>query len=136
MTLEEFEQEYIARLKEIRQHRDGESVNQYVRRCWREEAMLPPLPIDLLDSEAFEMKYGSSIRLSKSDDPVRGTNNGDFEGDPSSAHCLWQEDNDGVWQTSCEQVHVFIDGTPGQNNYGFCPYCGRPLSEIHTPVSP
>ena len=47
--------------------------------------------------------------------------------------CVWRVDNDGVWNTDCGQAHVFIDGTPGQNNYGFCPYCGKPLAEIHAP---
>jgi len=47
--------------------------------------------------------------------------------------CVWCVDNDGVWNTDCGQVHVFIDGTPGQNGFGFCPYCGKPMAEIHTP---
>ncbi len=58
MNIEEFEKEYISRLKEIRNPREGESATEYVRRCWREEAMLPTLPIDLLYSEAWNMRFG------------------------------------------------------------------------------
>ena len=47
--------------------------------------------------------------------------------------CVWRVDNDGVWNSDCGQAHVFIDGTPGQNGFGFCPYCGKPMAEIHTP---
>ena len=51
----------------------------------------------------------------------------------SLVRCIWRVDHDGVWNTDCGQAHVFIDGTPGQNSYDFCPYCGKPLAEIHTP---
>ena len=50
--------------------------------------------------------------------------------------CLWTVDDDGVWNTSCGQAHVFEAGTPGQNEFSFCPYCGKPMSECHTPNAP
>ena len=62
MNLDEFEKEYISRLKEIRTQIEGESANEYVRRCWREEAMLPVLPIDLLYSEAWNMRFSNEDR--------------------------------------------------------------------------
>lgn len=41
--------------------------------------------------------------------------------------CEWQADDDGTWDTGCGEKHVFeVDG-PRENNYRFCPYCGRPL---------
>ncbi len=43
--------------------------------------------------------------------------------------CTWEPDEDGNWDTTCGNVHVFIDGTPHQNGYRFCPYCGRPLAQ-------
>ncbi len=60
MNIEEFEKEYIVRLKEIRTPRKVESANEYVRRCWREEVMLPVLPIDLLYSEAWNIRFGNN----------------------------------------------------------------------------
>jgi hypothetical protein len=57
MNLKEFEKEYISRLKAIRNPREA-SANEYVRRCWREEVMLPVLPIDLLYSESWNMRFG------------------------------------------------------------------------------
>jgi hypothetical protein len=58
MNLKEFEKEYISRLKEIRTPREGEFANEYVRRCWREEVMLPIFPVDLLYSESWNMSFG------------------------------------------------------------------------------
>ena len=51
----------------------------------------------------------------------------------SLVRCVWRVDNDGVWNSDCGQAHVFIDGTPGQNGFGFCPYCGKPMAEIDVP---
>jgi rRNA maturation endonuclease Nob1 len=43
--------------------------------------------------------------------------------------CTWSEDEDGLWHTECHQIHQFFDGTPTENSYKFCPYCGKPLKE-------
>lgn len=41
--------------------------------------------------------------------------------------CEWTEDDDGNWETSCKNMHVFFDAGPTQNGYKFCPYCGKDL---------
>jgi hypothetical protein len=41
-------------------------------------------------------------------------------------YCIWNEDKDGMWRTDCDQ---FSDGTPTENSYKFCPYCGKELKE-------
>jgi predicted nucleic acid-binding Zn-ribbon protein len=38
----------------------------------------------------------------------------------------WEED---YWETSCGKTYVIIDGLPSENNYKFCPECGRKLIE-------
>lgn len=44
--------------------------------------------------------------------------------------CTWTEDaEDGSYDTSCGNKHTFIDGTPAENGYRFCPYCGGALKE-------
>jgi len=45
-------------------------------------------------------------------------------------YCTWSEDEDYVWMTSCHESHIFFDGTPIENGYKFCPYCGKPLKEV------
>ena len=43
--------------------------------------------------------------------------------------CIWTEDEDGLWWTACKEIHEFFDGTPIENSYRFCPYCGKALVE-------
>ena len=47
--------------------------------------------------------------------------------------CTWtQNDNedDSYWAAACcDHLFVFNDGTPSENGFAFCPYCGRELSE-------
>ena len=43
--------------------------------------------------------------------------------------CTWIENEDGVYETNCGNMFVFNDGTPSENGFAFCPYCGLELSE-------
>lgn len=44
--------------------------------------------------------------------------------------CIWTEDGDGFWETSCGNTFVVEDGTPYDNKMKFCPYCGGNLREV------
>ena len=41
--------------------------------------------------------------------------------------CAWTEDDEGNWETACDNLHVFFDGGPVENGYKWCPYCGREI---------
>ena len=43
--------------------------------------------------------------------------------------CTWQEDEDGVWWTNCNEGHVLLEGSPYENLMTYCCYCGQPLLE-------
>lgn len=43
--------------------------------------------------------------------------------------CVWTWDTDGFFQTSCGNGFEFTTGNPGNNNYQFCPYCGKQIKE-------
>ena len=43
--------------------------------------------------------------------------------------CTWTENEDGVYETNCGNLFAFNDGTPSENGFEFCPYCGRELRE-------
>ena len=49
--------------------------------------------------------------------------------------CTWEEDEEGVWY-SClpdgggRNAFSFEDGGPDDNEFQFCPYCGKPLVAI------
>lgn len=41
--------------------------------------------------------------------------------------CIWPEDEDGNWATSCDQLMVFEYGPPKEHGYKFCHHCGKPI---------
>lgn len=51
----------------------------------------------------------------------------------STAHpptCTWTEDDNGVYNTSCDESFIFIDAGPTENEMKFCCYCGKPLVAV------
>lgn len=44
--------------------------------------------------------------------------------------CWWRVDDNGIWQTGCDNAFEMgnLDG-PKENDFGYCPYCGRYLHE-------
>lgn len=44
--------------------------------------------------------------------------------------CVWSVDEDGNWNTSCDNIAVLIEGTPLDNDWVFCPYCGKIIQEV------
>jgi hypothetical protein len=44
--------------------------------------------------------------------------------------CQWSEDEDGNWETACGQTFVLSEGTPSENSFKFCCYCGKQLCEV------
>jgi hypothetical protein len=43
--------------------------------------------------------------------------------------CLWTADEGVTWKTACGEEYVFPLGTPKENGFGFCPYCGRAVRQ-------
>ena len=45
--------------------------------------------------------------------------------------CEWKlEDAEAnLYVTSCEQRQLIFEGTPRENGYRFCPYCGKKIKE-------
>jgi len=43
--------------------------------------------------------------------------------------CVWEEDCDGNWETSCDQTFCLDHGCPSENGMKYCCYCGKPLVE-------
>jgi len=44
--------------------------------------------------------------------------------------CVWSEDADGNWETGCGRMFVLNDGTPYDNEMGFCCYCGHSINQV------
>jgi hypothetical protein len=44
--------------------------------------------------------------------------------------CVWKFiENDGYWETDCKHTFWLDTGTPFENKFEFCPYCGKELVE-------
>lgn len=46
--------------------------------------------------------------------------------------CEWIRDNDefDVYDTKCRNRHVFFEGSPEDNEYVYCPYCGKKIKVV------
>lgn len=45
--------------------------------------------------------------------------------------CVWSQDDwdSDVWGTGCGNYFSIIEGTPTENDFRFCCYCGKPVDE-------
>lgn len=45
--------------------------------------------------------------------------------------CNWRETSEdwGIWESDCGNSFCINDGTPSENGFKFCCYCGKPLTE-------
>lgn len=50
----------------------------------------------------------------------------------SNEFCEWIRDNDefDVYDTMCRNRHVFFEGSPEDNEYKYCPYCGKEIKVV------
>jgi hypothetical protein len=44
--------------------------------------------------------------------------------------CKWEEDNDANYDTDCGQTFCMTDGTPKENDFKYCTFCGRVIEEV------
>lgn len=49
--------------------------------------------------------------------------------DKKNWYCIWEQDEEGNWQTDCDEMFVIIDGTPEENQMKYCAYCGRLINQ-------
>ena len=45
----------------------------------------------------------------------------------SAGKCSWSPDGDGVYLTGCENCFEITEGTPQDNGFKFCVYCGKEI---------
>jgi len=57
----------------------------------------------------------------------------DLKNEQSEQYCLWTEDDDGIYQTSCLHSFEFMNGNPELNGMKFCPYCGKLIRQVGEP---
>ena len=54
------------------------------------------------------------------------------QGGISDDVCKWRlcDEEANVYDTSCRKPHILIEGTPQENNYEYCPYCGKKIKVV------
>ena len=54
------------------------------------------------------------------------------QGGVSDDVCEWRlcDEEANVYDTSCRNPHILIDGAPEENNYKYCPYCGKKIKVV------
>ena len=47
-------------------------------------------------------------------------------------YCEWRlcDEQSNVYDTSCRNPHILIDGSPSDNRFEYCPYCGKRIKEV------
>ena len=82
--------------------------------------------------EELDKKYNNSLWI-KGDEEFSITRNELIEivkqGGVSDDVCEWSlcDEEANVYDTSCRNPHILIKGTPKENNYEYCPYCGKKI---------
>ena len=42
--------------------------------------------------------------------------------------CEWKyDDSEYYFESSCDHLHIFMSDGPKENEYRFCPYCGKKI---------
>ena len=83
---------------------------------------------DLLSSGATNRKFAEAILASLRELRASRLDAGyTANGKKRSDVCVWVQDSDGPWNSSCGQTWEFIDGGPEENNAYFCHKCGGAL---------
>ena len=54
------------------------------------------------------------------------------QGGVSDDVCEWRlcDEEANVYDTSCRNPHILIEGTPKEHNYEYCPYCGKKIKAV------
>lgn len=62
-----------------------------------------------------------------SDETVRVPREWTPHGIKREGECVWMQDSDGAWNTSCQQTFEFAHDGPAENHAYFCYHCGGAL---------
>ena len=103
--------EFIAMIDEIKEQPTAYDVDKVVEKL--------ELHSFELGTDTLPVHY---VRLNEAIEIVK-------QGGVSDYVCEWWlcDEEANVYDTSCRNPHILIEGTPQENNYEFCPYCGKKI---------
>ena len=82
--------------------------------------------IEELELHSFELGTDTlPVHYVRLNEAIKIVKQGGVSDDDDS--CEWRlcDEEANVYDTSCRNPHILIEGTPQENNYEFCPYCGK-----------
>lgn len=62
----------------------------------------------------------------------------DLAEEHNNGFCEWRmiDEEANVYDTTCRNPHILLEGSPTDNNYEFCPYCGKEIKVADEPKEP
>lgn len=53
------------------------------------------------------------------------------QGGVSDDVCEWKyDDSEYYFESSCDHLHIFMSDGPKENEYKYCPYCGKKIKAV------
>ena len=84
-----------------------------------------------------ELEIDSSVKLCGSGNsdnyliPVKKAIEIVKQGSVSDDACEWKyNDTEYCWESSCDHFHIFMADGPKENEYEYCPYCGKNIKVV------
>ena len=129
---------------------DADSIRGCAKYIKTNEKFEPYIMIDdlvkLLDEQPTTYDVDKVVNQLKTDFSVKlyGSGNSDNylipvkkaieivkNGGVSDNVCEWKyNDSEYYFESSCEHLHIFMSGGPKENEYRFCPYCGKKINVV------
>ena len=104
------------------------SVNEVVEEL--EETMQDLSVIEILSHIDFDSTIQSGLDnflKAYNSELLRIVKNGGVSDDV----CEWKyKDSEYYFESSCEHLHIFMSDGPKENEYRFCPYCGKKIKVV------
>ena len=80
--------------------------------------------VERLNRETISSSIKESLGLLRAIEIVK-------QGGASDDVCEWKYNNsEYYWESSCEHLHIFMSDGPGENEYKYCPYCGKKIKVV------
>lgn len=93
--------------------------------------------IERLEEHSFSLvidwEKGKYLRKDKAIEIVK-----DLASEHNNGFCKWRliDEEANVYDTTCRNPHILLEGSPADNNYEFCPYCGKEIKVADEPKKP
>lgn len=107
------------------------SINSVLFLMMKSENTLKKTILDFIIYQPTAYSIDKVVEELKSESE-RWEESGKEYGGVSNDVCEWRlcDEEANVYDTSCRNPHILIEGSPRENNYKFCPYCGKKIKVV------